>query len=155
MLTTRNVVTVVILVVLISVVSAAISLLRSPTGGVTGRDSYGTHSYGFRGLFETLDELDIPVERELTPPGGLVDRDITLAIFEPDPMLVTMEPAYLHAVGTWVENGGWVVVAAAGLQPRRDSRGPCQDWPPKTCSRRTVTDPSRHRDFSRRRRDAG
>src|SRR5277367_1462644 len=113
MLTTRNVVTVVILVVLVCLVSATISLLRGPTGGVTGRDSFGTHSYGFRGLFETLSELKIPVERELAPPDALLDRDITLAIFEPDPMLLTMEPSYLHAVGRWVENGGSVVVAPA------------------------------------------
>jgi hypothetical protein len=131
MLTTRNVVTVVILVVLISVVSASISVLRSPTGGVTGRDSYGTHSYGFRALFETLAELDIPVERELTPPGGLLGRDITLAIFEPDPTLVTMEPAYLHAVGTWVENGGSVVVAPPVWTPARFTWA-LPDWPPRS-----------------------
>ena len=79
MLTTRNVLTVVILVLLISLVSACISLLGSPTGGVSGRDSYGTHLYGFRGLFETLDALGVPVERELVPPDGLFNRDITLA----------------------------------------------------------------------------
>ena len=48
MLTTRNVVTVVILVVLICLVSATIALLRGPTGGVTGRDSFGTHSISAR-----------------------------------------------------------------------------------------------------------
>jgi hypothetical protein len=131
MLTTRNVVTVVILVVLICLVSATIALLRGPTGGVTGRDSFGTHSYGFRGLFETLSELKVPVERELTPPDGLLDRDITLAILEPDPMLLTMEPSYLHAVGKWVENGGSVVVAPAVSKPARFMWG-LQDWPPKT-----------------------
>jgi hypothetical protein len=131
MLTTRNVVTVVILVMLISIVSAAISLLRSPSGVVTGRDSYGTQSYGFRGLYDTLEELNVPVERELTPPDGLLDRDITLAIFEPDPMLLTMEPAYLHTVGKWVENGGTVVVAPPVATPSRMMWG-LQDWPPKT-----------------------
>jgi hypothetical protein len=131
MLTTRNVVLLVILVLLISLVSAGISLLGGPTSGVTGRDSYGTHSYGFRGLFETLEELNVPVERDLLPPDRLLDRDITLAIFEPEPLLVTMEPAYLHAVGKWVENGGWVVVAPASEKPQR-LLWPLQDWPPKT-----------------------
>jgi hypothetical protein len=131
MLTTRNVLFVVILVVLISLVSACISLLASPTGGVTGRDSYGTHFYGFRGLFETLEELGVPVERELVPPDRLVNRDITLAIFEPDPVIVTTEPAYLHAVAKWVENGGSVVVAPAVFKPGRMT-WPLQEWPPRS-----------------------
>jgi hypothetical protein len=130
MLTTRNVLFVVILVVLISLVSACISLLGSPTGGVTGRDSYGTHFYGFRGLFETLDALGVPVERELVPPDGLLSRDITLAIVEPDPVIVTTEPAYLHAVAKWVENGGSVVVAPAVSKPARMT-WPLQEWPPR------------------------
>ncbi|HEV8069780.1 MAG TPA: DUF4350 domain-containing protein [Planctomycetaceae bacterium] len=131
MLTTRNVLTVVILVLLISLVSACISLLGSPTGGVSGRDSYGTHLYGFRGLFETLDALGVPVERELVPPDGLFNRDITLAIFEPDPVIVTTEPAYLHAAAKWVENGGSVVVAPAVSKPGRMT-WPLQEWPPRS-----------------------
>ncbi|HXY35434.1 MAG TPA: DUF4350 domain-containing protein [Planctomycetaceae bacterium] len=130
MLTTRNVVTVVILVVLISLVSACISLLGSPTSGVAGRDSYGTHAFGFRALYETLQELNVPVERELLPPDGLLNREITLAIFEPDPVIVTSEPAYLHAVARWVENGGTVVVAPAVSKPGRMS-WPLQEWPPR------------------------
>jgi hypothetical protein len=131
MLTTRNVVIVVILVVLISLVSASISLLRSPSAIVTGRDSYGTHSYGFRGLYETLGELNIPVSRELVPPDGLLHRQLTLAVFEPDPMILTMEPSYLRAVGKWVEEGGSVVVAPAVANPARFGWG-LPDWPPKT-----------------------
>jgi len=131
MLTTRNVVFLVILVVVISLVSACISLLGSPTGGVTGRDTYGTHSYGYRGLYETLDELKIPVERELVPPDGLLNRDITLAIFEPDPVIVTSEPSYLHSVAKWVEGGGHVVVAPAVSKPGRMT-WPLPDWPPRS-----------------------
>jgi hypothetical protein len=131
MLTTRNVAFLVILVVVISLVSACISLLGSPTGGVTGRDTYGTHTYGYRGLYETLDDLNIPVERELVPPDGLLDRDITLAIFEPDPVIVTSEPSYLHTVAKWVENGGQVVVAPAVSKPGRMT-WPLQDWPPRS-----------------------
>jgi hypothetical protein len=130
MLTTRNVLTVVILVLLISLLSACISLLGSPTSGVTGRDSYGTHLYGFRGLFETLDALGVPVERELVPPDGLLNRDITLAIFEPDPVIVTTEPGYLHAVAKWVENGGSVVVAPPVSKPGHMT-WPLQEWPPR------------------------
>ena len=131
MLTTRNVLTVVILVLLISLLSACISLLRSPTSGVTGRDSYGTHLYGFRGLFETLDALGVPVERELVPPDGLLNRNITLAIFEPDPVIVTTEPGYLHAVAKWVVNGGSVVVAPPVSKPGRMT-WPLQEWPPRS-----------------------
>ncbi len=130
MLTTRSVLWIVIVVVLISLVSACVSVLGSPGGGVNGRDSYGTFSYGFRGLFETLETLNIPVERELVPPDGLLNRDITLALFEPDPVIVTTEPAYLHSVRAWVENGGSVVVAPAVSKPGRMS-WPLEEWPPK------------------------
>ncbi len=130
MLTTRNVVLLVILVFVISLVSACVSLIGSPTSGVTGRDTYGTHAYGYRGLFETLEALHVPVERELVPPDGLARRELTLAIFEPDPVIVTSEPAYLRRVATWVEAGGTVVVAPSVGKPRR-STWPLQDWPPK------------------------
>jgi hypothetical protein len=131
MLTTRNVVLTVIAMLVISLVSACVTLLHSPTSGVTGRDSFGTRSYGFRGLFETLEELGIPVERELVPPGGLSGREVTLAIFEPDPVILTMEPAYLHDVAHWVKSGGSVVVAPAAWKPARVS-WPLRDWPPKS-----------------------
>lgn len=129
MLTTRNVVTLVIAVSVISLVSACVSLIGSPTSGVTGRDSFGTHAYGYRGLFETLEALHVPVERELVPPDGLARRELTLAIFEPDPVIVTSEPAYLHRVAAWVEAGGTVVVAPVIGKPRR-ATWPLQDWPP-------------------------
>jgi len=131
MLTTRNVVTLVIAVSVISLVSACVSLIGSPTSGVTGRDSFGTHAYGYRGLFETLETLHVPVERELVPPDGRASRELTLAIFEPDPVIVTSEPAYLHRVAAWVEEGGTVVVAPSVTKPRRLT-WPLQDWPPKS-----------------------
>jgi hypothetical protein len=131
MLTTRNVVVVVILILLISLVSACVALVESPTGGVNGRDSYGTRSYGYRGLFETLEDLKVPVERELMPPEALGNRDITLAIFEPDPVIVTSEPAYLRDVARWVKEGGSVVVAPVAAKPMRMA-WPLQDWPPKS-----------------------
>src|ERR1700677_2277929 len=131
MLTTRNVVTLVIAVSVISLVSACVSLIGSPTSGVTGRDSFGTHAYGYRGLFETLETLHVPVERELVPPDGRASRELTLAIFEPDPVIVTSEPAYLHRVAAWVEAGGTVVVAPSVTKPRRLT-WPLQDWPPKS-----------------------
>jgi Domain of unknown function (DUF4350) len=131
MLTTRNVVTLVIAVSVISLVSACVSLVGSPTSGVTGRDSYGTHAYGYRGLFETLEALHVPVEREIVPPDGLARRELTLAIFEPDPVILTSEPAYLRRVAAWVEEGGAVVVAPSVARPRRLT-WPLQDWPPKS-----------------------
>ena len=70
--------------------------------------------HGQRGLFEILADLGIPVERILGPPTAVVGREVTLVLWKPQPDLVQVEPAYLHALARWVENGGRVVVAPDG-----------------------------------------
>jgi hypothetical protein len=131
MLTPRNFIILFIVLFVVSLVSACVSLIESPTGGVTGRDSFGTRTYGFRGLYETLEELGIPVERDLVPPDRSLKRDMTLAIFEPDPVIVTSEPAYLHTVAQWVKEGGSAVVIPSLYRPKRFT-WPLRVWPPRT-----------------------
>jgi hypothetical protein len=131
MLTPRNLIILFIVLFVVSLVAACVSLIESPTGGVTGRDSFGTRTYGFRGLYETLEELGVPVERDLVPPDRSLNRDITLAIFEPDPVIVTSEPAYLHAVAKWVKEGGSAVVVPSLYRPNR-FMWPLRVWPPRT-----------------------
>ena len=100
-----------------SLVGACVSLLRSPTGGGLGVDTYGTRGHGFRGLFEILEQLDIPVERTTVPPDRMLDRNMTLALIQPSPEIVLTEPAYLNAVGRWVARG-------ERSSSRRRSEGP-------------------------------
>jgi len=110
MLNTRNVVAAAVIITVLSFAGGLLSLLQSPGGGL-GIDTYGTRDHGFRGIFELLAELHVPVERSNAPPNHLVDRDITLALIEPSPEIVSTEPAYLNAVGKWVRSGGTVVVS--------------------------------------------
>ncbi len=111
MLTARNFVALTIVVAVGSLLWACLELARPPDSGGLGSDSYGTRVQGQRGLFEILTDLGVPVERILAPPTGVVGRDVTLVLWKPQPDLVQMEPAYLHALARWVENGGRVVVA--------------------------------------------
>jgi hypothetical protein len=114
MLTARNIVVLTIIIAVVSLAWACLELARPPDSGGLGRDSYGTRVHGQRGLFEILGELGIPVERILGPPTSVVGREATLVLWRPQPDLVQMEPAYLHALARWVEKGGRVVVAPEG-----------------------------------------
>jgi Domain of unknown function (DUF4350) len=123
MLNTRNVLAAVLIVMFLSLVGACVSLIQSPTGGGLGVDTYGTRGHGFRGLFEILEQLKIPVERTTVPPDRMLDRNMTLALIQPSPEIVSTEPAYLNAVGRWARAGGTVVVAPSLRGPESPSRG--------------------------------
>ena len=114
MLTARNFVALTIGIAVVSLAWACFELARPPDSGGSGRDSYGTRVHGQRGLFEILADLGIPVERILGPPTAVVGREVTLVLWKPQPDLVQVEPAYLHALARWVEDGGRVVVAPDG-----------------------------------------
>jgi hypothetical protein len=123
MLNTRNVLAAVLIVIFLSLVGACAALLQSPAGGGLGVDTYGTRGHGFRGLFEILGQLAIPVERTTVPPDRLLDRKMTLALIQPSPEIVMTEPAYLNAVGRWVQKGGTVVVSPSPRTPDIPTRG--------------------------------
>src|ERR1700683_5508407 len=106
MLNARNVVVALIVVVVVSILGACLSFLQSPAGNGLGGDSYGVHGYGFRGLFEILEELHVPVERATLPPDRLLNRDVTLTLLRPNADLTSTEPAYLRSVAEWVRQGG-------------------------------------------------
>src|SRR5262245_51465537 len=110
MLNARNIVVLTILIAVVSLAWACLELARPPDSGGMGRDSYGTRAHGQRGLFEILADLDIAVERTLGPPTGVIGREVTLVLWEPQPELVQVEPAYLQALATWIVDGGRVVV---------------------------------------------
>jgi hypothetical protein len=114
MLTARNFVVLTIIVAVVSLAWACFELLQPPDSGGMGSDSYGTRVHGQRGLFEILRDLGTPVERILAPPTTVVGREVTLVLWKPIPDLVQAEPAYLHDLSRWVENGGRIVVAPDG-----------------------------------------
>ncbi len=97
MLTARNFVALTIVIAVVSLAWACFELAQPPDSGGLGGDSYGTRVQGQRGLFEILDDLGIPVERTLGPPTAVVGREVTLVLWKPQPDLVQVEPAYLHA----------------------------------------------------------
>jgi hypothetical protein len=117
MLTARNFVAMTLVIAVVSVAWSCYELARPPDSGGRGGDSYGTRAQGLRGLFELLGDLGIPVERILAPPTAVVGREATLVLWKPIPDLVQVEPAYLHALARWVQDGGRVVVAPDARRP--------------------------------------
>lgn len=111
MFTTRNVVSGVIAITVLSVAWGCWTLTRPYDNGGLGADSYGTRRPGLRAIFDILIELDVPVQRSLDPPTDRFDRDSTLVLWKPNSSLITQEPRYLNAVGDWLNDGGRVVVA--------------------------------------------
>jgi uncharacterized protein DUF4350 len=118
MLNTRNVVAAAVIVATVSLLGALVAFLWPPGGGL-GIDTYGVRGHGFRGLFEILAELHVPVERATAPPDRILKRgaDVTLALVEPSPEIVSTEPVYLHAIAKWIRDGGTVVVAPSVRDP--------------------------------------
>jgi Domain of unknown function (DUF4350) len=122
MLTPRNVVLAAVIAVLLSLALALLAFWQPPGGGL-GTDTYGTSDHGFRGIFELLGELHVPVERATVPPNRLLDRDMTLALLEPSPEIASTEPTYLNDIGKWVRTGGTVVVSPSIRQPQPRGMG--------------------------------
>jgi hypothetical protein len=112
-LTARSVIIATVAIAIVSILATVFELTRTPDSGGRAHDSFGTVAYGQRALFELLEELNVPVERSLVPPTGVLHRDVCLVIWNPDPALVELEPGYLESVGRWVREGGIVVVAPA------------------------------------------
>lgn len=117
MLNARNVIAITIVLAVISLAWGFYTLTRPPDSGGLGSDSYGTRVHGLKGLFEILDDLKIPTERSLGPPTSAIGRQVTVVLWNPQPDLVQVEPAYLRALANWVKDGGRVVVATDGARP--------------------------------------
>lgn len=120
MLTARSVVITVVTIAVLSIIGMVINLMLPPDSGGWGRDSYGTRALGQRALYELAKELNVPVERGLVPPTGVIHREISLVFLSPDPELVNLEPDHLQKVAQWVRDGGFLVVAPAKNLPSKN-----------------------------------
>ncbi|WP_437206126.1 DUF4350 domain-containing protein [Planctomicrobium sp. SH664] len=111
MLIARNAILTAVGVTILCLVLGVLALLRPQSANGTGFDSFGTKAYGFRGLYELLEELHIPVRREVAPPHPSELGASTLVLLGPSDELINVEPAYLSQLVTWVEAGGRLVIA--------------------------------------------
>ncbi len=112
MLTPRNFITLVIALAVLSVVAGVVSLLGAPDGDGLRADSYGTRAFGHRAILESLQELNVPVQRLIGPPSPQTLGTSTYVLWNPRPQVIQAEPAWLDGVRDWVQRGGHVVVAS-------------------------------------------
>lgn len=111
MLTARNMILLASGILVVSIIASVISMAQPRDSEGKARDSYGTRSEGYRGLYEVLEELKIPVEREVAPPQAGRLKDHTLFLISPHGQLIRTGPKYVEELLTWVETGGRLVVA--------------------------------------------
>ena len=111
MLSVRNAIISASLLFVMSLGFTVLNMMQSPDSEGYGTDSFGTRGLGYRGMFETLDELNIPVSRQFAPP--IVEKlpEGSLVFLGPDPIIVGTEPTYLRDLQQWVQDGGRIVVA--------------------------------------------
>lgn len=86
-------------------------LRKTPDSKGMGHDSYGTRVAGFKGVYETLEELGVPVKRQLAPPTSN-PGDSVLVFLNPALKLTGTEPLYFQNLKPWIAAGGTVVVAS-------------------------------------------
>lgn len=111
MVSVRSAIVSAILLFVMAIGFSIINMTKTPDSGGFNNDSFGTRGRGFRALYETFDELDIAVQRELAPPGAKSFPEGTYVILEPSPIMAGTEPSYLQNLRAWVEEGGRIVIA--------------------------------------------
>jgi hypothetical protein len=117
MLTPRNFIGMTIAIAVFSIISLCWSMLQTPDGGGMGADSFGTRGIGYRALFESLNELGVPVRRQLGPPKPNELKGALLVLWDPRTQLIEADPKWLHDVKVWLQQGGSAVVAFDGETP--------------------------------------
>jgi hypothetical protein len=135
MLTTRNFVATALIIATLSILSACWSLLQPRDGGGLRSDSFGIYHAGHRALYDTFAELDIPVHRSTDPPDVSTLSDSLLVLWAPNLDLIETEPRWLKNLGSWVADGGELLVAFDGTPKEsledlmlREVRKLSSDW---------------------------
>ena len=78
-----------------------------------GHDTFGTNYYGWRGVYDAMGRLGLPVARGKEPPAASAPRDRTWVFWEPSRDIAAATPMHVEALRRWVEAGGHAVVAPA------------------------------------------
>lgn len=105
------VITSMIVIAVVSVILATVNVVFTNNASELAKDSYGTRQHGHRGLYETLEALDILVDRRVTPLVSELETNDTLVLLQPHENLVNSDPKFLSDVRAWVESGGRVLVS--------------------------------------------
>jgi hypothetical protein len=115
MLSARNVIAAVILLVVVSLASGIWMLLaNSPGDDGWGADSMGVRAHGLRGIHDTLEALGVVVERSMIPDAAANDAGATYVLWAPMDSIFQAEPAHLAALAEWVKGGGRLTVTLEG-----------------------------------------
>jgi hypothetical protein len=115
MLSARNVIAAVVLLVVVSLASGLWMLFaNTPGDDGWGADSMGVRASGFRGAHDTLLALGVPVERQLIPSVASGDFDATFVMWAPLDAIVQAEPAHIAQLSDWVRSGGRLTVTVQG-----------------------------------------
>lgn len=111
MLSVRNAIIAATLLLVTTLVFSLTSMIEEPDSGGIGKDTYGLRAFGFRGLFQTLEELDVEVSRSFSPPIVSSLSTETLVFLTPSQRITATEPTYVSKLNDWVRSGGRLVVA--------------------------------------------
>lgn len=111
MLNPRHVISLTVSISVLSVLWSVVELMRPPDGNGLRSDSFGTHAHGYRAVYDTLRELNVPVRRSIGPPIPASLGSATLVLWSPSLEIISLEQKWAEGVGQWVHNGGHVVVA--------------------------------------------
>lgn len=123
LLSARNVIITVSAVMIISLLWECFTILKPNDSDGRARDSFGTRGDGYRALYEILESLHVPVERDWTTPQFTEDLPATFVLLAPDREMVLNEPTYLKSLLKWVDAGGRLIVAPmppVDIEARRD-----------------------------------
>ncbi len=110
MLSTRNAITAVVALTVLSIGATVYNLTQPPDGGGLGRNSYGTRAHGHRAIYETMEKLNLPVRRSHFPPPVGLEAGDHLVMIGPNQRLVEHEPEHLRRTAEWVNAGGQMLV---------------------------------------------
>jgi len=116
----RLVVTILVTLLIVKIVWETASLLRPPQATDEMAHSYSGEKVGYRGVFDLLHHFGVPVKRNTVPPDRLFVEDCRVLLVEPDTRRLIVEKAYLEQMGTWVEQGGQLVVVSPLIYVRAD-----------------------------------
>lgn len=100
-------------IAVLSLLYMVYAMLQPPDRDGMGDDSFGTHQYGHRAIFETMHNLNIPVRRLLTTPTPRDGDPVSIVLWGPSPQLVSRQPEFLEHLVRWANRGGRIVVAPA------------------------------------------